>query len=1528
MILYDGDGYKLTSIETTHTYSSGGVYAVGYTGCCRAGSLDNSANSDYSVYSGVELLAGYKSPVIAIPAILQAQVDQLYTQYLPAMTPTGGLVPCSESNAGVIVSAPMINSNVISLAADPCQIQWDTTGGVLGDLFAWQITYQNSGESSYMNMDFMLQVADGLPICSFADGLMGQYVVMAGSTLTVNMDVEDPNNLMITMSTINLHSGMSISPVTGLTVASPVQYALTFTPGAADIGLSYSLTVQFQNSNGGICMLVVGVTVIPSLSPPTCSFADSSMGQYIAMADSTLSVDMDVGGPDDNLMITMSTVPINLQIGLGLGCLLGSGLSSTVAALGVGLTVASPVKCTLTYTPVAADIGLSYSLITQFQNSNGGVCLLETGITVIPSPPPPPPLQCPPPPICSFADGSTGQYAAMAGQTLTVDMDVGGPDDNVLITMGAVPINLQIGLGLGCLLNGGLSSTLTSFDASLTVASPARCTLTYTPGAADIGSSYSFATQFQSSNGEICMLEMGIAVIPSPSPPTCSFADGSTGQYEAIAGSTLTVDMDLGGPDDNLLVTMSTVPINLQIGLGLGCLLGSGLSSTAVALDVGLTVASPVQCTFTYTPGATDIGLTYNFTTQFQNSNGETCILPAGITVIPPLPLPICSFADGSTGQYVTMAGSTLTVDMDVGGSDDNMLITMITVPTNLQIGLGLECLLDGGLSSTMVDFGVGLTVTSPVKCTLTYMPGTADIGLTYNFATQFQHSNGEICILAVAITVIPSLPTPIAVIPPLPPTPPPICSLVDGSTGQYVAMAGSSLTVDMDVGGPDDNVLITMSAVPSSLKIGLGLGCLLNGGLSSTMVDLDAGLTVASPAQCTLTYTPGAADIGLSYSLTAQFQNSNGEICILAVGITVIASPSPPTCSFADGSTGQYVAIAGSSLTVDMDVGGPDDNLLVTMSTVPINLQIGLELGCLLGSGLSSTAVALDVGLAVVSPVKCTFTYTPGAADIGLSYNFTTQFQNSNGEICVLPAGITVIPSPPPPPPAICSLSDGSTGQYVALAGNTLTVDMDLGGPDDNLTITMSTVPTNLQIGLGLSCLLDGGLSSTVVALGVGLTVASPVKCTFTYTPGAAEIGLTYSLITQFQNSNGEICLLTAGITVTPSLPPLLPPTCAFADGSMGQYVAIAGSTLTVDMNVEDPNNLMITMSTINVNLQSGMSLSPDAGLTLASPVQYALTYTPGAADIGLSYSLTVQFQNFNGGLCILAVGITVIPSLLLPVTVIPSLPPAPTPICSFADGSTGQYVTKAGSTLTVDMDVGGPGGNVLITMSTVPVNLQIGLGLGCLLGSGLSSTMVDFGVGLTVASPAQCTLTYTPGAAEIGLTHNFATQFQKSNGEICMLVVGITVIPSPPPPPPLQCPALTTSTPPPSPPLQNPPPRSPPPRYPLCMSTSPGSLFVCYLSNIVFASPLSFSASRFHRVHWWPIHYLFFPCSAACSPPTNSPPSHPFPPPPPSPQAPQAPPPPPPSPQAPQAPPPPPPSPPPPPMPPPTSPQPSRYE
>ena len=272
-VLYDGDGYKLTSIETTHTYSSGGVYDVGYRDCCRIGSLENSANSDYSVYSGVELLAGYRSPVIAIPAILQTQVDQLYSQYMPAMTSTGGLVPCSESTSSGIDSTPKINSNVVSLAADPCQIQWDTGGGALGDLFAWQITYQNPGESSYMNLDFMLQVADGLPTCSFADGSTGQYVAVVGNTLTVDMDVEDPNNLMITMGTVptNLRSGMSISPDAGWTVASPVQYAFTYTPGAADIGLSYSFATQFRNSAGGVCMLVAGITVIASPPPPPFS---------------------------------------------------------------------------------------------------------------------------------------------------------------------------------------------------------------------------------------------------------------------------------------------------------------------------------------------------------------------------------------------------------------------------------------------------------------------------------------------------------------------------------------------------------------------------------------------------------------------------------------------------------------------------------------------------------------------------------------------------------------------------------------------------------------------------------------------------------------------------------------------------------------------------------------------------------------------------------------------------------------------------------------------------------------------------------------------------------------------------------------------------------------------------------------------------------------------------------------------------------------------------------------------------------
>jgi hypothetical protein len=273
-ILYDADGYKLTSVLATRTYSSGGIRVVSFDDCCRIDELVNSGGSSFSVISQLELLPGLQSPVLVIPVILQVQQNSVYSQYIPAVKTSGGTVPCSNTGSGEIDEPPQINGNSPYLEPDPCRIVWDTTGGSLGDLYAWQVTYRQPSANSFMNVDFMMEVADGLPTCSFADGSAGQYTAMVGNTLSIGMTVDDPNDQMITLSTIpsTLPSTMAISPGAGWTVASPVLYTFTYTPIAADIGTGSSIASLFKDPDGGTCVLVLGITVVapPPPPPPRC----------------------------------------------------------------------------------------------------------------------------------------------------------------------------------------------------------------------------------------------------------------------------------------------------------------------------------------------------------------------------------------------------------------------------------------------------------------------------------------------------------------------------------------------------------------------------------------------------------------------------------------------------------------------------------------------------------------------------------------------------------------------------------------------------------------------------------------------------------------------------------------------------------------------------------------------------------------------------------------------------------------------------------------------------------------------------------------------------------------------------------------------------------------------------------------------------------------------------------------------------------------------------------------------------------
>ena len=272
--LYADSDYKMIQVDLVYRYSVPGVYRVGYSDCCRLGTLWNSKNSNYKMYSGFELAPGLKSPAVSVPAILQVPVNTVNRIPLTGLAQTGPDPECqavSEGESGIrSVPQTSIGTKPVAMLPSPCTLEWDTTHGKSGTLYAYQFRYQAPGSPNYMSVDFVMKLVSGPPICGFSDGGNGQYVLEMGDALTFGVDVntETPGEL-VTMSTLPspLKLGMSVSPGPGSSSSTPVKYNFSYVPQPGDEGLSYALNMIFTDSRGVQCTVSPSIAV-RELNPP------------------------------------------------------------------------------------------------------------------------------------------------------------------------------------------------------------------------------------------------------------------------------------------------------------------------------------------------------------------------------------------------------------------------------------------------------------------------------------------------------------------------------------------------------------------------------------------------------------------------------------------------------------------------------------------------------------------------------------------------------------------------------------------------------------------------------------------------------------------------------------------------------------------------------------------------------------------------------------------------------------------------------------------------------------------------------------------------------------------------------------------------------------------------------------------------------------------------------------------------------------------------------------------------------------
>ena len=267
-----GEQYTVFTVTVNHTYTSDGPFSLTGDNCCRISSLVNAGDESFLYRTVVDLRNGnLGSPVSSIPIIVQVPLG-LNTIPIPVADPDGDPVTLrfATGNESGIFTLPVAGPNPPIALDSNGNLVWNTTGGRVGAKYALQVVLEENhqGALGAVPLDFLLELvganANLPPTCS---GTSGNHVIEVGATFVANITGVDPEGLPLTVNTIGLPPGASVSPASGTTVASPALVSFSWTPTLADLGSSHAVTTIFTDSARQTCNCAFTVTV-PNNVPP------------------------------------------------------------------------------------------------------------------------------------------------------------------------------------------------------------------------------------------------------------------------------------------------------------------------------------------------------------------------------------------------------------------------------------------------------------------------------------------------------------------------------------------------------------------------------------------------------------------------------------------------------------------------------------------------------------------------------------------------------------------------------------------------------------------------------------------------------------------------------------------------------------------------------------------------------------------------------------------------------------------------------------------------------------------------------------------------------------------------------------------------------------------------------------------------------------------------------------------------------------------------------------------------------------
>jgi len=709
------------------------------------------------------------------------------------------------------------------------------------------------------------------------------------------------------------------------------------------------------------------------------------------------------------------------------------------------------------------------------------------------------------------------------GQTITVNLDVGDPDNNYSFA------NLWVGAPNGTWYTIKADSSVVASgapNAATTVASTTGShtrTFTFSPSYGT--GTYTFWLMAQDSQGLRRDVTQSITVaVAANQAPSASFTLSS----ERAVGQTITVNLSVGDPDSNYSFA------NLWVGAPNGIWYTIKADSSVVASgapNAATTVASTTGShtrTFTFSPsyGAG----TYTFWLMAQDSQGLRKDVTQSITVaVAANQAPSASFALSSERAV----GQTITVNLNIGDTDNNYSFA------NLWVGAPNGTWYTIKADSSVVASGapdaantVASTTGSHTR-TFAFSPsyGTG----TYTFWLMAQDSQGLRTDVTQTITVALVNQTPTA-----------------SFTLSSERTVGQTVTVNLNIGDTDNNYSF------ANLWVGAPNGTWYTIKADSSVVASgapDAANNVASTTGAhtrTFTFSPSYGSGAYIFWLMAQDSEGLRRDVTQAVTVTSVGNQTP-TASF----TLSNERTVGQTVTVNLSVGDPDSNYSFA------NLWVGAPNGTWYTIKADSSVVASgapDAANNVASTTGShtrTFTLSPSYGTG--TYTFWLMAQDSQGLRKDVTQAITVTSAGNQAPTASFTLSSERA------VGQTVTVDLSVGDPDSNYTFA------NLWVGAPNGTWYTIKADSSVVASGapdaannVASTAGSHTR-TFTFSPSYGSGTYTFWLMAQ--DSQGLRKDVTQAITV---IAVNQAPSASFTLSSE----RAVGQTVTINLSIGDPDS------------------------------------------------------------------------------------------------------------------------------------------------------------------------------------------------------------------------------------------------------------------------------------------------------------------------------------------------------------------